>query len=74
MISTLILADYLIHKNHKALLWGHEGITLTKECLLKSYFCPTMEDKIVQHIAACHRFQVCLTTDKPWPPLLTSMP
>ena len=74
LLLPLILADDLIHENHNALLSGHEGITRTKERLLQSYFWPNMEDKITQHVAACHRCQIRRTTDKPRPPLLTSMP
>jgi hypothetical protein len=70
----LVLADDLIHDNHNALLSGHKGITQTKECLFQSYFWPNMEDKIMQHVRACHRCQICRTTDRPRPPLLTSMP
>jgi hypothetical protein len=33
-----------------------------------------MEDKITQHVTACLRCQSCHTTDRPCPPLLTSMP
>ncbi len=74
LLLPIVLANDLIHDNHNALLSGHEGITRTKERLLQSYFWPNMEDKISQHVTACLRCQSCRTTDKPRPPLLTSMP
>jgi hypothetical protein len=74
LLLPLVLADDLIHNNNNALLSGHEGITGTKERLLQSYFWPNMEDKIMQHVTACHRCRIRRTTDRPRPPLLTSMP
>ena len=74
LLLPLVLADELIHETHSALLSGHEGITRTKERLLQSYFWPNMESKISQHVAACQRCQSRRTTDRPKPPLLTSMP
>jgi hypothetical protein len=74
LLLPIVLGDDLIHNNHNALLSGHEGITQTKERPHQSYFWPNMEDKITQHVTACPRCQARRTSDRPRPPLLTSMP
>ena len=74
LLLPLSLSDDVIHDTHTSLLSGHEGIARTKERLLQNYFWPNMEAKIAQHVAACARCQVRRTTDRPHPPLLTSMP
>ncbi len=74
LLLPLSLSDEVIHDTHTSLLSGHEGISCTKERLLQNYFWPNMEAKISQHVAACLRCQARGTTDKPKPPLLTSMP
>jgi IS30 family transposase len=74
LLLPLSLSDEVIHDTHTSLLSGHEGVSRTKERLLQNYFWPNMEAKISQHVAACLRCQARRTTDKPKPPLLTSMP
>jgi transposase InsO family protein len=74
ILLPLSLVDDLIHETHTSLLSGHEGITRTKERILQSYFWPNMEDAISGHVSTCHRCQSRRTTDRPRPPLLTSMP
>jgi hypothetical protein len=74
LLLPISLSDEVIHDTHTFLLFAHEGISHTKERLLQNYFWPNMEAKISQHVAACLRCQARRTTDKPKPPLLTSMP
>ena len=74
LLLPLSLTDEIIHDTHTSLLSGHEGISRTKERLLQNYFWPNMENKISQHVTACTRCQVRRTSDRPRPPLLTSMP
>jgi hypothetical protein len=74
LLLPLSLSDEVIHDTHTSLLSGHEGISRNKERLLQNYFWPNMEARISQHVADCLRCQARRTTDKPKPPLLTSMP
>ena len=74
LLLPLSLTDGIIHSTHTSLLSGHEGVSRTKERLLQNYFWPNMEQAITQHVSSCPRCQVRRTTDRPKPPLLTSMP
>ncbi|MGV1013323.1 MAG: DDE-type integrase/transposase/recombinase, partial [Flavobacterium sp.] len=74
LLLPLSLTDELIHDTHTSLLSGHEGISRTKERLLQNYFWPNMDARITAHVTACERCQSRRNTDKPRPPLLTSMP
>ena len=74
LLLPLSLTDGIIHSTHTSLLSGHEGVSRTKERLLQNYFWPNMDHTITQHVSSCPRCQVRRTSDRPKPPLLTSMP
>ena len=71
LLLPLSLSDEIIQDTHSSLLSGHEGISRTKKRLLLHYFLPNTEAKISQHVNTC---LCCHTSDKPKPPVLTSMP